>query len=199
VNIRIHKVSNLSYVCDLSEGSQARPVATINITLENAYFVKISTQFSGQLRGVMSDKTSVKPAKEEYYADGKAQYLQTAGGNITCLRCTAQSTRTKLQCGRPAIKTSRTQKCQYHGGRPHTAETLKRISEANMLHGQATKQAKEQYRHSIELIHELQDAMHVLEMGDGPKIRGPKPKGYKPVMTQADVVRMIRERLLHLN
>ena len=56
--------------------------------------------------------------------EGKAQYLQTAGGKITCLRCTAKSTRTKLQCGRPAIKTSRTQKCQYHGGRPHTAETL---------------------------------------------------------------------------
>ena len=50
-----------------------------------------------------------------------------------------------------------------------------------MLHGLATKQAKEQYRHRIELIYELQDAMHVLKMGSGPKIRGPKPKGYKLV------------------
>jgi hypothetical protein len=146
----------------------------------------------------MSEKVTVKKVNEECSAEGKAQYLQTAGGKITCLRCTAKSSRTKLQCGRPAIKTSRTQKCQYHGGRPHTAETLKRISEANTLHGQATKQAKEHYRHSIELIHELQGAMHVLEMGEGPKIRGPKPKGYKPVMTQADVVRMIRERLLFI-
>ena len=146
----------------------------------------------------MSEKVLVKQVKQECSAQGKAQYLQTAGGKITCLRCTAKSTRTKKQCGRPAIKTSRTQKCQYHGGRPHTAETLKRISEANMLHGQATKQAKEQYRHSIELIHELQDAMYVLKMGEGPKIRGPKPKGYKPVMTQADVLRMIQERLLHI-
>jgi hypothetical protein len=146
----------------------------------------------------MSEKVSVKQAKEEFSPEGKAQYLQTAGGKIACLRCTAKSTRTKLQCGRPAIKTSRTQKCQYHGGRPHTEETLKRISEANTLHGQATKAAKDQYRHSIALIHELQDAMYVLKMGEGPKIRGPKPKGYKPVMTQADVVRMIRERLLHI-
>jgi hypothetical protein len=129
--------------------------------------------------------------------EGKEQYLLTGGGKITCLRCTAKSSRTKEQCGRPAIKTSRTQKCQFHGGRPHSEETLKRISEANMLHGQATKQAKEQYRHSVELIHELQDAMYVLKMGEGPRIRGPKPKGYKPVMTQADVVRMIQERLLH--
>ena len=152
---------------------------------------------SGQLRGVMSDKVSVKQANEECSSEGKAQYLQTAGGKITCLRCTAQSTRTKEQCGRPAIKISRTQKCQYHGGRPHTEETLKCISEANTLHGQATKAAKEQYRPDCALIHELEDAIAVLKMGEGPRIRGRKPKGYKPVRTQADVVRMIRERLLH--
>ncbi len=146
----------------------------------------------------MSDKVSVKQVKVERSAEGKAQYLQTAGGKITCLRCTAKSTRTKKQCGRPAIKTSRTQKCQYHGGRPHTAETLKRISEANTLHGQATKAAKEQYTHDSALMHELEDAVHVLKMGEGPRIRGRKPRGYKPVMTQADVVRMIQERLLHI-
>ena len=129
---------------------------------------------------------------------GKEQYLVTGGGMITCLRCTAQSSRTKMQCGRPAIKTSRTQKCQFHGGRPHTAETLKRISEANTIHGQSTKAAKEQYRHDSALMHELEDAIAVLKMGEGPRIRGLKPKGYKPVRTQADVVRMIQERLLHM-
>ncbi len=146
----------------------------------------------------MSEKVSVNPVKVECSAEGKAQYLQTAGGQITCLRCTAQSTRTKLQCGRPAIKTSRTQKCQYHGGRPHSEETLKRISDANTIHGESTKEAKEQYRHDSALMHELEDAIAVLKMGEGPKIRGPKPKGYKPVRTQADVVRMIQERLLHI-
>ena len=145
----------------------------------------------------MSDKVSVKQVNEGYSAEGKAEYLQTAAGKITCLRCQAKSTRTKMQCGRPALTISSKQLCQYHGGRPHTAETLKRISEANTLHGKSSKQAKEEYRHSLELIHELQDAMYVLKMGSGPKIRGPKPKGYKPVMTQADVVRMIQERLLH--
>ena len=129
--------------------------------------------------------------------EGKEQYLLTGGGKITCLRCTAKSTRTKLQCGRPALKASRTQKCQIHGGRPHSEETLKRISEANTIHGQASKEAKKQYRHDSALIHELEDAIAVLNMGSGPKIRGPKPKGYKPVRTQADVVRMIQERLLH--
>ena len=146
----------------------------------------------------MTDKVTVKEVKEGCSAEGKAHYLQTAGGKITCLRCTAKSSRTKLQCGRPAIKTSRTQKCQFHGGRPHTAEVLKRISEANKLHGQATKQAKDQYRHDSALMHELEDAVHVLRMGEGPRIRGPKPRGYKPVRTQADVVRMIQERLLYM-
>lgn len=146
----------------------------------------------------MSEKVSVNQVKEEYYAEGEAKYLVTGGGNITCLRCTAKSSRTKQQCGRPAIKTSRTQKCQFHGGKPHSEETLKRISEANIIHSQSTKEAKEQYRHDCALIHELQDAVYVLKMGEGPKIRGPKPKGYKPVRTQADVVRMIQERLLHM-
>ena len=136
--------------------------------------------------------------EDERLLDGKQQYLVTGGGKIVCLRCTANSTRTKIQCGRPALKTSRTQKCQYHGGRPHTEETLKRISEANTTHGQSTKEAKEQYRHDAALIHELDDAIAVLKMGEGPRIRGPKPKVYKPVMTQADVVRMIQERLLHI-
>jgi hypothetical protein len=39
--------------------------------------------------------------------------------------------------------------------------------------------------------------MLVLEIGEGPRIRGRKPMGYKPVLTQEDVVRMIQERLLH--
>jgi hypothetical protein len=127
----------------------------------------------------MSDLIRKQQSLDECTSDGKAKYLLTGGGRITCLRCSAQSTRTKMQCGRPAIKTSRTQKCQYHGGRPHTSETLKRISEANTLHGQSTKAAKDQYRLDAALIHELEDAVHVLKMGEGPRIRGPKPKGVR--------------------
>jgi hypothetical protein len=125
------------------------------------------------------------------------QYLTTAAGRITCLRCTAKSSRTKLQCARPAIKTSRTQKCQFHGGRPHTEETLKRISEANTLHGEATKVAKQQYRDDSALLHELEDSFYVLKMAEGPRTRGRKPAGYRGVRTEEDVIRMIRERVLH--
>jgi hypothetical protein len=145
----------------------------------------------------MTANNYTKQSTDQCSSDGKAKYLLTAGGKITCLRCTAKSTRTKLQCGRPALTTSRTQKCQHHGGKPHTEQILKRISEANIRHGQSTKKAKEQYRLDSALIHELQDAMYVLKMGSGPKIRGPKPKGYRPVNTQEDVVRMVQKRLLH--
>ena len=124
------------------------------------------------------------------------KYITLAGGDIRCLRCTAKSTRTKAQCARPALKVSRTQKCQFHGGRPHSEETLKRIAEANTSHGQASSKAKNQYRHDSVTIHELEDALYVLKMAEGPKIRGRKPLGYRPVRTEADVVRMIRERCL---
>ena len=146
----------------------------------------------------MTKKLDLNGCKARALNKGKEQYLVTGGGKITCLRCTAKSSRTKLQCGRPAIKTSRTQKCQYHGGRPHTAETLKRISEANTLHGEASKVAKEQYRRDSALMHELEDAVYFLEMAQGPRTRGRKPAGYRGVYTKEDVLRLIHERLLHM-
>ncbi len=128
---------------------------------------------------------------------GYEQHLVTAGGRIQCLRCTARSTRSKLQCAKPALKSSTTQKCQVHGGRPHSAETLRRISEANTLHGESSKVAKQKHRDDSVLLHELEDALYVLGMADGPRTRGRKPEGYRGVRSKADVVRMIRERRLH--
>ena len=80
---------------------------------------------------------------------------------------------------------------------PHSEETLKRIAEANTSHGEASSKAKKQYRDDSVLIHELEDSLYVLKMAEGPRIRGRKPRGYRPVRTEADVVRMIRERCLH--
>lgn len=124
-------------------------------------------------------------------------YLLTAGGKIRCLRCTAKSTRTKLQCSKPALKASRTQKCEFHGGRPHTPETVLKIAQANTIHGGYTKAAKQQYRDDSVLIHELEDALYVLGMADGPRMRGRKPDGYRGVYSEDDVTRMIQERVLH--
>jgi len=153
---------------------------------------------SSQLRIKMIAKNGEKQRSSENTTYEKAKYLLTGGGRISCLRCQAKSTRTKMQCGRPALAISSKQLCQYHGGRPHTAATLKRISDANTMHGQATKEAKQQYTHDSALMHELEDAIAVLKMGEGPRIRGPKPKGYRPINTMEDVVKMIQKRLLHI-
>jgi hypothetical protein len=92
------------------------------------------------------------------------------------------------------LKTSTTQKCQVHGGRPHTPETLRRICEVNTIHGEATKAAKEQFRKDAILIRQLEDAIRVMMLGEGPRMRGRKPKGYCGVYSQEDVVRLMRER-----
>jgi hypothetical protein len=145
----------------------------------------------------MPVKTSIKTTGDECVVVECEIYLVTAAGRIRCLRCTAKSTRTKLQCRKPALKVSRTQKCEFHGGWPHSAETLQRIAEANIVHGEATKAAKAQYRADSVLLRELEDALYVLKMAEGPRTRGRKPVGYKGVRTEDDVRRMIRERVLN--
>jgi hypothetical protein len=45
----------------------------------------------------LEDQPSAEPS-----FDGKAVYLTTAGGQIKCLRCTARSSRTKLNFETPA-------------------------------------------------------------------------------------------------
>ena len=145
----------------------------------------------------MSNQLKTRAVGGEGAGSELEQYLVTAAGKITCLRCTAKSTRTKLQCLKPALKLSRTQKCEFHGGRPHSTITLLKIAQANTLHGEASKAAKQQYRDGSVLMHELEDALYVLKMAEGPRTRGRKPVGYKGVHTEADVIRMIRERCLH--
>ena len=76
-------------------------------------------------------------------------------------------------------------------------QVLQTISEANTVHGGSSKVAKQQYRDVSALIHELEDTLYVLNMASGPRTRGRKPEGYRGVYSEADVIRMIRERVLH--
>jgi hypothetical protein len=130
----------------------------------------------------------------------KTPFLTTVGGRIKCLRCTALSTRTKLQCGRPALKTSKTQKCGHHGGLstgPKTAEGRQRIADAQTVHGRDTKAARlERSRGSLRLA-QLEDMMFVLKMSSAPRSRGRKPNGYVPLRTIDDVCRVLIDTELH--
>jgi hypothetical protein len=71
------------------------------------------------------------------------KYLTTAGGKIRCRRCKAQSSRTKLQCSKPALKGKAV--CQFHGGYstgPKTKVGKDRIRAAHFKHGNETLGAK---------------------------------------------------------
>jgi hypothetical protein len=129
-----------------------------------------------------------------------AQFLATAAGRIKCLRCTAKSSRTKIQCGRPALKSSKNQKCGSHGGLstgPKTAEGRQRIADAQTVHGRETKAARlERSRGSLRLT-QLEDAMHVLGMSSAKRTRGRKPRGYTPLRTIDDVCRFLIDTDLH--
>ena len=128
----------------------------------------------------------------------KTQYetkLTLAGGRIRCLRCTARSVRSGEQCGKPAMKSSKTQKCTHHGGRSKgatTAEGKQRIIDVHLKHGDSTRAAREEHSKVSARLSTLEDCMYVLGMTAEPRIRGRKPAGYVPVRSLDDVRRVLR-------
>ena len=127
-------------------------------------------------------------------------YVTLAGGRIRCLRCTARSVRSGLQCAKPAMKSSRTQKCSHHGGwatGPKTTEGRQRIAQAHTIHGESTKAARLEYSRALAELLKLEDAMHVLGMTTAPRTRGRKAAGYRPVRTIEDVKLMVMENSKH--
>ena len=126
---------------------------------------------------------------------GYETHITLAGGRIRCLRCVARSVRSGLQCAKPAMKSSRTQKCTHHGGwatGPKTATGRQRIAQAHTIHGESTKAARQEYSEASAKLSQLEDAMHVLGMTTAPRIRGKKAAGYRPVRTIEDVKRVLR-------
>ncbi len=127
--------------------------------------------------------------------------LKTAGGKIICRRCTAKSKRSGEQCRKPALKTSRTQKCQFHGGRsagPKTEAGKARQKASVTKSGNYTKESSEARASSMRMLHGLEDAMYVLEMTSAPRIRGRKPLGYLPLKTLDDVIHFALDNPVHL-
>jgi len=127
--------------------------------------------------------------------DGYERFVALAGGRIRCLRCTAQSSRTKQQCGKPALKSSRTQKCTHHGGRstgPRTVEGKQRLLEAHLVHGECSKAARANYSKDSATLSMLEDSLHVLGMTDAKRRQGRKASGYRLIQTVEDVARFIR-------
>ena len=127
--------------------------------------------------------------KEQY-----ARFVTLAGGRIRCLRCSAQSSRTKQQCGKPALKSSRTQKCTHHGGRstgPRTAQGKRRLLEAHLVHGECSKTARANYSKDSATLSMLEDSLYVLGMTDAKRRQGRKASGYRLIQTVEDVQRFV--------
>jgi len=127
-------------------------------------------------------------------------HLSTAGGRIRCLRCTAQSTRTKQQCGKPALKTSRTQKCGHHGGGNTGAKTPEgkaRSAAAHLKTGAFTKAAIKARSQKLAELYQLEDACIVLGLSSAPKTAGRKPLGYEPLTTLGDVWQFVFDKELN--
>jgi hypothetical protein len=146
----------------------------------------------------------VAPARSDTPRTVKSAMLETASshteiyvggaGKIRCPRCTARSKRSGLQCGRPANKTSKTQKCQFHGGRstgPRTSEGMSRVIAAHLRHGQETLHAKANRSKQSALLLQLEDATYVLRMVKGARTRGRKPGGYAPVTSVEGVLELV--------
>jgi len=145
--------------------------------------------------GINKSGGAAQNVREEYQT-----FLETAAGRIRCKRCTAKSTRTKLQCGRPALKSSKTQKCQFHGGRgsgPKTEEGRSRIAAAHYKNGESTKAARAEYSRASTTLNQLEDAMHLLKMTTATRTRGRKPSGYKPVRSTQDLIQLVLDTEKH--
>ena len=127
--------------------------------------------------------------------------LVTAGGSISCLRCTAKSKTTGLQCGRPALKVSKTQKCQFHGGRgnsgPKTPKGKARAIAAHTKTGDCSQAAREAHARASARLLQLEDSMHLLGMTAATRTRGRKPNCYVPVKDLAGVAQMMIDDVLH--
>lgn len=130
------------------------------------------------------------------------KYLVTAGGRITCLRCTAMSKHTREQCRKPALRISRTQKCGHHGGKssgPKTAEGKARIGAAHLVHGDETNERRLERSEGSLRMAQLEDIMHVLEMTTATRAAGRKPAGYRPIQTLEEATGWVVEDALQLD
>jgi hypothetical protein len=107
-------------------------------------------------------------------------YLITAGGKIRCRRCKAQSSRTKLQCSKPALKGKLV--CGHHGGYstgPKTKAGKDRIRAAHLKHGEETLEAKAERSAKSVMFRYLTDiGNHCNMFYKEINSQGRPPKGY---------------------
>jgi len=84
--------------------------------------------------------------------------LITAGSRIKCRRCVGVSSRSKQQCKHPALKTSKSSRCKWHGGLstgPKTQEGKDKIRAAHWKDGSETIEARAERKKKFVELNEL--------------------------------------------
>ena len=146
----------------------------------------ISTEEMAEFRALIAPTISTS-------VNGKEKLLVTAGGKISCNRCQGMSRRTKLQCGAPALKTSKIQKCKFHGGAstgPRTIKGRQKISASLLVHGRETNAVRAERQLKTLELRQLED---ILVLTGGIKRKaGAKPSGYRQINTMAEAYDYIR-------
>ena len=129
-----------------------------------------------------------------------SKFLVLAGGHIRCLRCTAMSKHTRLQCAKPALKISRTQKCGHHGGGPksgkQSAEGRARIGAVHRVHGREANQVRQERSQGALRMALIEDVMHAVGMTTATRTTGRKPAGYRPISSLEEVKSWVVEDAL---
>ena len=130
-----------------------------------------------------------------------SKFLVLAGGHISCLRCTAMSKHTRLQCAKPALKISRTQKCGHHGGGPksgkQSAEGRVRIGAVHRVHGRETNRVRQERSQGALRMAQLEDICHAIGLITAIRTTGRKPAGYRPIRTLEEAKAWVVEDALH--
>ena len=110
------------------------------------------------------------------------------------------SKNSRLQCKKPALKVSRTQKCGHHGGKstgPKSAEGKARVGAAHLVHGEETNQRKLERSEGSLRMSQLEDVAHAIGLiTTAPRSSGRKPVGYKPIRSMEDVRKWVIEDAL---
>jgi hypothetical protein len=108
--------------------------------------------------------------------------------------------RSGSQCLKPALKSSRTQKCGHHGGRnkgPITEAGRARTAAAHIKSGEFTKQAIKERSQKLDEMMNLEDCLMILKMTSASRTRGRKPNGYKRLSTIKDVFEFALDKELN--
>ena len=129
------------------------------------------------------------------------QLITTCESQV-CTRCTAKSRNTGEQCGRPAVNTGKSPRCDWHGGRgnsgPKTPEGKARAIAAHTKTGEFSNAAREAHARASARLLRLEDAAIVLGLySDTRRSPGRKPRFYEPIVDVAGVAQMVVDDVLH--